>query len=59
MHGAISVITDTFPGTGLHLNDWNMEYLEWKQVEHSTNWYATARIEDEFYELYSTEASER
>ena len=59
MHGAISVITDTFPGTGLHLNDDSLQDLEWEQVEDSTNWYATMAIEGQFFQLYSTEASER
>ena len=57
--GAISVIMNTFPVTGLHLNDSSLAELAWQLVENSTNCYATLRVERELYHLYSTEPSER
>ena len=57
--GAISIITNTSPVTGLHLNDTSLTDLTWQLVENTTNSYATLQIGDGFYQLYSTEPSER
>ena len=59
VEGAISIIMDTFPVTGLHLNDTSLADLNWKLVEDNTTCYATMEIGEGFYHLYSTEPSER
>ena len=57
--GAISVIMNTFPVTGLHLNDTSLTGLNWQLVDNSTTCYATMGIGAGFYHLYSNEPSER
>ena len=57
--GAISVIMNTFPVTGLHLNDTSLADLNWQLVENTTTCYATLSIGEGFYHLYSTEPSEK
>ena len=59
IEGAISIIMNTFPVTGLHLNDTSLSDLTWQLVENFTNCYATLPIGDGFYHLYSNEPSER
>jgi hypothetical protein len=57
--GALSIIVDTYPVTGLHLNDTSLADLDWQPLEDSTNWVATLEIEHGFYQMYSSVSSER
>ena len=57
--GAISIIVNTYPVTGLHLNDTSLADLNWQPVEDSPNWFATMDITYGFYHLYSTLSTER
>lgn len=59
MAAAISIITNTYPGTGLYLNDLSLANLDWQPVEAASNWFATVEIDAGFHELFSTVASER
>ena len=59
MHGAISIIINTYPVTGLYLNDTSLNDLNWQSVSDSSMWYATTEVESGFYSLYSSEPSER
>ena len=56
---AISIIMNTNPVTGLYLNTTSLNNLNWMATEDSTKWYATVEIPAGFYQLYSTEPSER
>lgn len=56
---AISIIINTFPVTGLYLNETSLADLNWQSVEESSNWFATVEIDAGFYQLYSTDTSER
>lgn len=57
--GAISIITNTYPGTGLHLNDTSLADLNWQPVNSSSSWFSSVEIDSGFYHLYSTQALER
>lgn len=57
--GAISIITNTFPASGLHLNDTSLAELDWQPIENSLNWFASVGIEAGFHHLYSTDQWER
>ena len=59
LDGAISIVMNTYPVTGLHLNETSLAGLSWQLVENSTGCYATRSIDEGFYRLYSTEPSER
>lgn len=59
VYAAISLVVNTFPMTGLYLNDQNLVDLDWQPVVHSHNWFATLEIESGVYNLYSTEVLER
>lgn len=59
MVAAVSIITNTFPVTGLYLNETSLADLDWQPVEDSTNWFATVEIETGFYQMFSVESSER
>ena len=56
---AMSIIMNTFPVTGLHLNDTSLANLTWQLVENTTSCYATFAIDLGFYHLYSNEPSEK
>ena len=57
--GAISIVMNTYPVTGLHLNETSLAGLSWQLVENSTGCYASMSIDEGFYRLYSNESSER
>ena len=57
--GAISIVMNTYPVTGLYLNETSLASLSWQLVENSTGCYASRSIDEGFYRLYSTEPSER
>ena len=59
MKAALSVVINTYPVTGLHLNGTSLNDLDWQPVDDSPNWYATTEIESGFYSLYSNIPSER
>ena len=57
--GAISIVMNTHPVTGLHLNETSLAGLNWQLVENSTGCCAAVSIDEGFYRLYSNEPSER
>ena len=57
--GAISIVMNKYPVTGLHLNETNLAALSWQLVENSTGCYASMSIDEGFYRLYTNEPSER
>jgi len=57
--GAISIVINTYPVTGLHLNDTSLADLDWQPADGSPNWYAAMEVESGFYSLYSSVPSER
>lgn len=59
MKAAISIIINTFPVTDLYLNETSLADLNWQPVEDSINWFATMEIETGFYQLFSSDSSER
>jgi hypothetical protein len=56
---AISLIVNTFPVTGLYLNETSLANLDWQPVEDSSNWFSTVEIGYGFYHLFTTSPSER
>lgn len=59
MDAAISIIINNFPVTGLYLNEASLVDLNWQPVEDSSNWFATVEVDSGFYQLYSTDTSDR
>jgi hypothetical protein len=58
-YGALSIIVNTYPVTGLHLNDTSLADLNWQPVEDTPHCFATMRIQSGFYHLYSILSTER